>query len=143
VEWEEYLDGLTETDRQRAADLAREYGQEAASHYVRYHLVLSPDELEDGLKRDRRRVRTQVRGLYESIDVDRCPTDWTITNAIQTTDGTRVVRTDVTGPNGAKGFFVRGFNPAQQRVELREALLRLEELTEAIPSWVRYRSASA
>jgi hypothetical protein len=137
VDWEAYLIGLTAQDRPRAERLAREYGQEAASQRVRYHPVSSLEELEDALRRDRRMVRTRVRGLYESIDVSRCPVGWTITNNLQReADGTRVVQTDVIGPNGATGFFERGYNPAHQRIELRNAFLRLAGMTDELPAWV-------
>jgi hypothetical protein len=137
VDWEAYLAGLSAQERPRAEALAREYGQEAASHRVRYHPTSSLNELVDALRRDRRRVRTQVPGLYESIDVSWCPVGWTITNNLQTeADGTRVVQTDVVGPNGATGFFERGYNAAEQRIELRAAFLRLAGMTDQLPGWV-------
>jgi hypothetical protein len=137
VDWVAYLAGLTAPDRARAEHLAIEYGQEAASRRVRYHPVNSLDELEVGLRRDSRRIRTRVRGLYESIDVSRCPAGWAITNNLQTeADGTRVVQTEVIGPNGATGFFERGYNLREQRVELRNAFLRLAGMTEDLPGWV-------
>jgi hypothetical protein len=137
VGWEAFRAGLTPQDLQRAERIAAEHGLEAASRYLRYHPARSPDELAAGLQRDRRRVRTQVRGLYESIDVNQCPVGWTMTNDRQREpDGTLVIRTDVTGPNGARGFFVRGFNAVQQRIELREAFLRHDGMTEELPKFV-------
>jgi hypothetical protein len=137
VDWEAYLAGLSAQERPRAEALAKDYGQEAASRRVCYRPTSSLDELEDALRRDRRRVRTRVPGLYESIDVSRCPVGWTITNNLQTeADGTRVVQTHVVGPNGATGFFERGYNGAQQRIELRNAFLRLAGMTEELPTWV-------
>lgn len=137
MDWEAYLAGLTPQDRQCAERLAVEFGQEAASRRVRDHPVSSPDELETALRRDSRRVRIRVRGLYESIDVSQHPAGWTITNDRQREpDGTLLVRTDVIGPNGAKGFFERGFNATQQRIELRNAFLRLAGMTDELPGWV-------
>lgn len=137
MDWEAYLAGLSAQERTRAEALAKDYGQEAARKRVRYLPTSSLDELEDALRRDRRRVRTLVPGLYESIDVSRCPVGWTITNNFQTeADGTRVIQTDVVGPNGATGFFERGYNAAQQRIELRNAFLRLRGMTDELPSWV-------
>jgi hypothetical protein len=138
VDWEAYLAGLSAQDRPRAEALGKEFGRETASRRVRYHPVSSLEELEDALRRDRRRVRTQVRGLYESIDLSRCPVGWTIANLpVQTeADGTRVAQTDVIGPNGATGFFARGYNAVQQRIELREAFLRLAGMTDQLPKWV-------
>jgi hypothetical protein len=137
VDWEVYLAGLSAQERPRAEALAKDYGQEAASRRVRYHPTSSLDELEDALRRDRCRVRTRVPGLYESIDVSRCPVGWTITNNLQTeADGTRIVQTDVIGPNGATGFFARGYNAVHQRIELREAFLRLAGMTNQLPGWV-------
>ena len=82
-------------------------------------------------------MRTQVYGLYESIDVSQCPVDWIITNIPQwEADGTKVIQSDVIGPNGATGFFERGYNPAQKRIELRNAFLRLSGKTEMLPVWV-------
>jgi hypothetical protein len=137
VDWEAYLAGLTAQDRPRAEHLAGEYGQEVANRRVRYHPVSSLDELEAALGRDSRRVRTRVRGLYESINVSQCPIGWTMTNSLQRwADGTQVAQTDVIGPNGARGFFERGYNPAHQRIELRNAFLRLTGMTEELPGWV-------
>jgi hypothetical protein len=137
VDWKTYLTGLRGQDRLRAEALAEDYGQEAASRRVCYHLTSSLDELEHALRRDRRRVRTRVPGLYASIDVSRCPVGWAITNNLQTeADGTRFVQTDVVGPNGATGFFERGYNTAQQRIELRNAFRRLRGMTDELPEWV-------
>jgi hypothetical protein len=137
VDWEAYLAGLSAQERSRVDALANEYGQEAAGRRVRFHPVSSLDELEDALRRDRRKVRTRVDGLYESIDLSRCPVGWTIANNLQTeADGTRVVQTDVIGPNGATGFFARGYNAVHQRIELREAFLRLAGMTDQLPGWV-------
>jgi hypothetical protein len=137
VDWEAYLAGLNAQDCQRGERLAAQYGQEAASRRVCYHLASSLDELEAALQRDSRRVRTRVRGLYESIDVRQCPAGWTITNDRQREpDGTLVVRTDVIGPNGARGFVERGFNADHQRIELRNAFLRLNGMTDELPAWV-------
>ncbi len=137
MDWEAYLVGLSTQDRPRAEHLAEEYGREAASRYVRYNPVRSLDELKAALQRDRRRVRAQVRGLYESIDVNQCPAGWTITNDRQREpDGTLLIRTDVIGPNGATGFFERGFNAAKQRIELRNAFMRHNGMTDELPAWV-------
>jgi hypothetical protein len=137
VDWAAYLAVLSALERPRAEALAEEYGEEAANRRVRYHATNSLDELEDALRKDNQRVRTQVIGLYESIDVRQCPVGWTIANNLTTeADGTRVVQTDVIGPNGATGFFERGYNATQQRIELRNAFLRLAGATEALPAWV-------
>jgi hypothetical protein len=138
VDWEAYLGGLGPQDRLRAVQLAEEYGLEAAGERVRYHLPGSLDHLEKELNRAQQRCKTQVPGLYESIDVNHEPAGWKIedNNIQEEPDGTAVVRTDVLGPNGARGYFVRGFNPVQQRVELREAFLRHDGETSQLPSWV-------
>jgi hypothetical protein len=136
VDWEAYLASLDSADRPRAQRLVEEYGQEAASRYVRYHRVGPLDELAARLQQDRVRVRTRVSGLYESIDVNWCPHGWRITNDSYMQDGTRIVRTDVTDPDGASGYFVRGFNAAQQRIELREAFLILDGMTSGLRKWV-------
>jgi hypothetical protein len=137
VEWDAYLAGLSAQDRTRAERIAEEYGPEAASRLVRYQLVSSPGELEAALRRGRRRVRARVRGLYESIDTSRVPAGWTVANDIQReADGTLVARTDVAGPNGATGFFERGYNARDRRVDLRNAFLRLNGMTEELPAWV-------
>src|SRR5262249_21936126 len=139
VDWEAYLAGLIAEERPRAEALAKEYGQEAASRRVRYHPASSLDELEDALRRESQRVRTQVPGLYESIDVNQPPTDWIIQNPEgirREADGTLVIHTDVTGPNGATGFFERGFYAADNRIELRQAFLRMDGMTRGLPHWV-------
>src|SRR5262249_53927582 len=117
--------------------LTKEYGAEAARRYVRFHPVGSLDEVERALKRDRQKVRTQVRGLYESIEGGQCPVGWTMANILQReADGTLLGTSHVSGPNGATGFFERGFNPAHQRIELRNAFLRLNGMTDELPGWV-------
>jgi hypothetical protein len=137
VDWEAYVAGLTAPDRARAESLALQYGQEAASRRVRYHPVSSLDELEAALWKDRGRVNAQVGGLYESIDPSRPPSGWTITNNLQREpDGTQLVQTEVVGPNGATGFFERGYNPGLQRIEMRNAFLRLRGMTDGLPAWV-------
>jgi hypothetical protein len=137
VDWEAYLAGLNAQERSQAERLAAEHGQEAASQRVRYHPVRSVDELEAALQRDRRIVRTQVPGLYESIDVNRLPMGWTVANNLQTeADGTHLVTSDVIGPNGERGFFERGYNPDRQRIELRNAFLRLRGMTNGLPGWI-------
>jgi hypothetical protein len=137
VEWKAFLAGLTALDRERAERLAQESGRETANRYVRFHPVGSLDELQQALRRDRQGVRTQVLGLYESIDPSQCPAGWTLASDRQTeADGTQVVRTDVIAPNGATGFFERGYNPAHQRIELRNAFLRLRGMTDELPGWV-------
>jgi hypothetical protein len=137
LDWEAYLAGLSALDRPRAETLARQYGQQTASRLLCFHPVSSLDELEEALRRKVNRVRTRVPGLYESIDVSRCPVGWTITNNLQTeAGGGRVIQTHVIGPNGATGFFERGYNPAYQRIELRNAFLRLPGMTDQLPGWV-------
>lgn len=138
MEWEAYLAGLlTAEDRQRAERLVKEYGQAAASQRVRFHLMKSNDELEDVLRRNRRRVRSQVPGLYESIDVRQCPAGWSVADdRPRESDGTLLIRSDVIGPNGANGFFERGFNADQQRLELRNAFLRHRGMSDGLPGWV-------
>lgn len=137
MDWKAYLAGMGDLERPRAEALAEQYGQEAANRCVRYHAINSLDELEEALRKGDRRVRTRVQGLYESIDVSQCPAGWTITNNIQTeADGTRVVQSDVVGPNGATGFFERGYNAGLQRIELRNAFLRLRGMTEQLPTWI-------
>jgi hypothetical protein len=137
VDWKAYLAGLTALDRARAEGLAERYGQEAARKRVRYHPVSSLDELEEALSKDSRRVTTQVPGLYESIDVNTTPVGWYIENDLnRESDGTRIVRTDVIGPNGAKGFFERGYNPVYHRIEMRNAFLRHNGMNDGLPPWV-------
>jgi hypothetical protein len=141
VEWETFLAGCALEDRQRAERLAEEYGRETAKRHVRYHLTPSVNDLGTALKQDRGRVRTRIDGLYESIDVSQCPDGWSITNDRQTkSDGTLVVRTDATGPNGARGFFVRGFNAVQQRIELLEAFLQMDGATSRLPAMITGRA---
>jgi hypothetical protein len=138
VEWEAFLEGLAAQDRQLAESLATAFGLEAARHYVRFHLVGSLDELERALNGERQRVKTQITGLYESIDVTQCPAGWMIQDNRITVEGngTRVVQTDVSGPNAASGFFERAYNAVQHRIELRNAFLRLDGLTLGLPNWV-------
>jgi hypothetical protein len=137
VDWKAYLAGLGVDDRTRAERLAAKYGQETASCLVRYHPVSSLDNLESALRREHDKVRTQVLRLYESIDTRKCPAGWTITNELQKeADGTLLVRSDVIGPNGATGLFERGYNPGQKRIELRNAFLRLNGMTDGLPGWV-------
>ncbi len=137
MDWEAYLAGLTASDRACAETLALQYGQEAASRRVRYHPVTSLDELEVALRKVRGRVSAQVRGLYESIDPGQPPSGWTVTNNLQCEpDGTQLVQTEVVGPNGATGFFERGYNPDLRRIEMRNAFLRLNGMTDGLPAWV-------
>lgn len=137
MDWEVYITGLSKVERTRAEALAKDYGQEAANRRVGYHPTNSLDEFEDALRKGDRRVRTRIPGLYESIDVSQCPVGWTIANNLQTeADGTRVVQSHVVGPNGATGFFERGYNAALQRIELRNAFLRLPGMTDQLPTWV-------
>ena len=137
MNWDEYLAGLAEHDRVPAVRLAVEFGEEAVSRRVRFHPVDSLSELEESLRRDSRRVRKQVRRLYESIDPSKCPSGWSIVSRLQTeADGTLLVSSDVIGPNGATGFFERGYNRAQQRIDLRNAFLRHNGMTDELPRWV-------
>jgi hypothetical protein len=137
VEWEAYLAGLTFPDRARAEGLAEQYGQEAATRRVRYHPAGSLDDLAFALRKDRERVRTKVAGLYESIDANQPPVGWSVSSIRQREpDGTWMVQSDVIGPNGAMGFFERGYNPGQQRIELRNAFLRHRGMTDGLPGWV-------
>lgn len=137
VEWEAFLAGLSVHDRVRANCLAVRYGRESARRWVRYHLVRSLDDLRNALRRDRSKVRTQVPRLYESIDVNVCPNGWRIQNVRQReATGTEVVKSDVRSPNGATGVFERGYNLADQRIELRNAFLRHSGMTDRLPTWV-------
>ena len=137
MDWNTYLSGLTNQDRQRAERLASRYGQEATDSRLRHHPVASFEELEAALERENRKVRAQVRGLYESLDLNQLPIGWTVSNDRQREpDGTLVVRTDVIGPNGASGFFERGYNADRQRIELRNAFLRNRGLSDELPAWV-------
>ena len=137
MEWDAYLTQLSDDDRIRAEDLAVRFGLELAISRVRIHPITSLDQLEQSLQRYSARVRRQVTGLYESIDVHTCPAGWTITNREQTEpDGTRLIQSDVIGPNGARGFFERGYNAGHRRIDLRNAFLRLRGATEELPTWV-------
>jgi hypothetical protein len=137
VDWAAYLAGLPPSDRTRAEQLAEQYGQGAATRRVRYHPVSSVGDLEDALRKGHRRVSKQVGGLYESIDAERCPAGWDMVHTPQIEpDGTHALQTSVTGPHGEKGFFERAYAPAEQRVELRKAFLRLSGMTEALPAWI-------
>jgi hypothetical protein len=108
-----------------------------AEDHVRYNPVGSVAELETSLRKKRNRVRTEVPGLYESIDIHQPPAGWSVANRRQTEpDGTILAQTDVTGPNGATGFFERGYHAADQRLELRYAFLQLPGMTDTLPSWV-------
>lgn len=137
MDWEAYLSRLSAHGRQGAERLATRYGQTATNRHLRYHPVESLEEMEAALERENRKVRTQVRGLYESIDLNQLPLGWTVSNDLQREpDGTLVVRTDVIGPNGASGFFERGYNAEHQRIELRNAFLRNRGMSDELPAWV-------
>jgi len=138
VDWEEYLATLDAQGQQRAARLAADYGLEAASRRVRYYPAGSPAELERALERERGRVRTQVYGLFESIDVSQCPVGWSVSHILRSeAGGSQVVYTDAVGPNGARGVFERGYDPGHRQVELRNAFVRLPGATEGLPVWVK------
>jgi hypothetical protein len=78
------------------------------------------------------RVRTPINGLYQSVDTSTPPKGWSFRDAsIRTAaDGTKTLSTEVTGPKGESGVFVRSYNPKTQKVELLEAFL------EDLPKWV-------
>ena len=76
MNWEAYLAGLSPEARLRAERLAGQHGRGAAEDYVCYNPVGSVAELEDALRRKRERVRTEVPGLYEEIDIHRPPAGW-------------------------------------------------------------------
>ncbi len=138
MEWADFLASLDETERQHAEELAIEYGYKVAIRYVRYHPVRSAGELKELLRKGRQRVRTPVLGLYKSIDVCARPLGWTVSNRMSIEpDGTQVIQSDVTAPNGASGLFQRGYNASQKRLELRYAFLKLSGMTEALPGWIQ------
>ena len=78
------------------------------------------------------RVRSPVQGLYDSVDVNTPPKGWGFKDsAIQSAlDGTKTLKTDVTGPKGETGVFLRAYNPKTQKLELLEAFLQ------NLPKWV-------
>jgi Domain of unknown function (DUF4157) len=71
------------------------------------------------------RVRTPIKGLYDSVDITSPPSGWGFRDApIQlAADGTRTLETTVLGPNGTSGLFIRLYNPKTQKLELLEAFL--------------------
>ncbi len=137
MEWQAFLASLAEEDRPQAERFAVEYGQEAANRCVGFHPVRSLAGLEKWLQKDRQKVKSRVAGLYESIDVQDCPSGWDIKNrVIDEEDSTQAVQTDVVGPNGAPGFFERAYNATEHQIELREAFVWMNGMTEALPTWV-------
>jgi hypothetical protein len=137
VNWETYIAGLAPADLPHAQRLLGEYGREMAEAHVLYNPVASVAELENSLKKKRNRISTVVPGLYESINIHQPPTGWSVVNSLQTEpDGTVLARTDIIGPNGARGFFERGYHAADRRLELRNAFLQQRGMTDKLPAWV-------
>ena len=123
-------------DDTRAAHLIREYGDEL-TEYLTYNPLTSLKELEDALARQRTRVKERVHGLYEGIDPAEAPPGWWFSKdepRAVGNDGTRVMRTEVKGPNGAEGYFVRAYNAHTGELQLRKAFLRLSGEEKALPS---------
>lgn len=110
MDWEAFLARLGNTERSHAEQLLNEFGSQATVRRIRYYPVNSTIELESLLRKDRSRIATQVLDLYESIDVNRSPSGWSITNTVVSeSDGTEAISSEVIGPNGATGFFEGGF----------------------------------
>jgi len=116
VDWDAYIASLSLVDQAHAQRLVGEHGREAAEGHVRFNPVSSVVELEDVLRRKRNRVRAEVPGLYESINIHQPPAGWSVVNNLQTEPvGAVLAQADVKGPNGATGFFERGYHAADRR----------------------------
>jgi hypothetical protein len=75
--------------------------------------------------------------LYESIDPGKPPAGWKFKDSVIKRGGGMVeIRTDVTGPNGAKGHFIRRMNPATGEMQMAEAFLASTPGAPPIPDFV-------
>jgi hypothetical protein len=78
------------------------------------------------------RVRAPIDGLYESIDPDQAPPDWSFKGSPpKKNDGVPVLRTDVSGPDNTLGWFERAFNPTTTEFQMRNAFLQ------NLPKWIQ------
>lgn len=134
MEWADYLATLTDLDRSAAEALATKFGAEATARRVRFYPVHSVAALEEMLERERKRVVERKVGLFESIPTQGDPEGWTFADDPRD-DGT-AIHTDVTGPNGAVGWFDRAYNAPHREVEFREAFLKAPGSPAGLPRWI-------
>jgi hypothetical protein len=122
-------------DPERARRLLETYGHELVEQ-LRTQPLTTLADLEAALAKRRQHVRSRVDGLYESTD--KPPDGWKLTDVGPTreADGTLTITTNVQGPNGAEGQFVRSYNPATKTLELRYAFLKKSGRDLALPGMV-------
>ena len=77
------------------------------------------------------RVTQPVAGLFQSIDPAVVPKGWSIVDGPIRIEGEfKVLRTEVTAPDGSTGWIERAYNPKTNAFEMRNAFL------EKLPSWI-------
>lgn len=109
----------------------------AAAEYLRFHPPPPVERLLQILRTRRERITTPVPGLLSRLPTQRPPAGWDFaTTSTLEPDGSVALSTEVRGPNGAAGFFDRGYHAVAQRLDLRNAFLRNPGMTAQLPAWV-------
>ncbi len=112
----------------------------AAIEALRTGPFATVEELSGAVSKSAGRVRAPVVKdgvtLYESIDPKNPPAGWKFKDTVTKRGGSVTIRTDVTGPNNASGYFVRRLNVATGELEMLEAYLRAEESGPKVPGSV-------
>jgi hypothetical protein len=111
------------------------------------------DALETQLARARKQVKDKLPGFFEGIDPNGPPpagfrfrnveTVETATGTVPKTgdwpaDGKRIVTTQIEGPGGTEGVFMRTYDPATGTIEMKYAFLKLHGKEQGIPEKVQH-----
>ncbi len=131
-------------DEREGALLVREYGEEMTEYLAFNPLPGSIPNLRKALAKERAQVTQRVRGFFEGVDSSKPPDGWTFTDTISYDGyGTKILKTEVVGPNGARGLFERGYNAATKDLELRMAFLKMSGQEVPLPSKVAKQGSGA
>jgi hypothetical protein len=124
------LTKLAESNPSAFGELLRNQGA-AAINALRTGPFASLEELASAARKSTERVSVPVvrdgKVLYESIDPAHPPEGWKFHDTVTRKGGLVTIKTDVTDPKGATGYFIRSFNPATGELKMLEAYLRAEE----------------
>lgn len=137
------IDRVLALDEAEGRRLVAEYGADLTEYLKFNPLPRNIEALGKTLAKERASIRGRVEGFFEGVDTGKAPEGWTFIDTI-TVDGwgTKILKTHVKGPNGAEGYFERGFDPATKEVELRMAFLKLSGKDVALPGMIAKQGAS-
>lgn len=130
-------------DPKEGRRLIAEYGESQVLEFIwTSPPVSSLPELAAGLKKRRARVQQHVDGLASATAT--VPDGWRFDTVgpFAEADGTKVVQTQVYGPNGTAGYYERAYNPQSKELELRMAFNTKNGQTAGLPNMVKTQSHS-